>query len=174
MKISILDEPELEFRGGARHIDPRFGIADYGPADVTAGTAPHELRVGIVGSAEGIEGVRSWLEGCRDEIARKESHQPNLFPSFPGFNEGVAFRSTLKFDSRFERTISKRDLEKALEAPQPDRVREAVDLYISALDALSDEGRFDVIVCARPDDLTDESTSRMTMRKMRKMSPLSG
>lgn len=35
MKLTVLDEPLLEFSGGARHIDPRHGIADYGPADAT-------------------------------------------------------------------------------------------------------------------------------------------
>ena len=34
MHAEVLDEPELEFGGGNRHIDPRFGIATYGPADL--------------------------------------------------------------------------------------------------------------------------------------------
>ena len=29
MNLSILEEPELEFGGGGRHVDIRFGIKDY-------------------------------------------------------------------------------------------------------------------------------------------------
>jgi hypothetical protein len=35
-----------------RHIDPRFGIADYGPADATIGFAPRRIRIGTVGGAK--------------------------------------------------------------------------------------------------------------------------
>ena len=30
MKVDLIDEPELEF-GGSRHVDIRFGVANYGP-----------------------------------------------------------------------------------------------------------------------------------------------
>lgn len=33
MKAFVIDEPEVEFAAGCRHVDPRFGIADYGPVD---------------------------------------------------------------------------------------------------------------------------------------------
>jgi hypothetical protein len=40
MHAEVIPEPELEFGGGGRHIDPRFGIANYGPADLAALDAP--------------------------------------------------------------------------------------------------------------------------------------
>jgi hypothetical protein len=33
MNLTQLDEPDLEFAVGSRHVDPRHGITDYGPAD---------------------------------------------------------------------------------------------------------------------------------------------
>jgi hypothetical protein len=156
MRISILDEPELEFASAGRHIDPRFGIVDYGPADAGSATAPSEIRVGLVGTARDIEGVHNWFERCRTEIARKPSHQPHLFPAFPGFNEDAAFRSKLVFDDRLERTISQRDIEIATSAPTRLAVEKTVELYRKEIDALADERRCDVVVCARPDELHDE------------------
>ena len=47
MNLSILEEPELEFGGGSRHIDIRFGIKDYGPFDLQAPKAPKEVRLGL-------------------------------------------------------------------------------------------------------------------------------
>ena len=34
MMTELLNEPELEFGGGFRQIDIRFGIMSYGPLDV--------------------------------------------------------------------------------------------------------------------------------------------
>lgn len=157
MRVAILDEPELEFAGSGRHIDPRFGIVDYGPADAGAPTAPTQIRVGIIGTASDIDGVRKWFERCQKEIPRKPSHQAYLFPSFPGFNEDVAFRSTLVFDGRLERTISQREIEIATAAPTRQAVEKTMELYRRELDALADERRCDVVVCARPDALHDEN-----------------
>ena len=83
MKAIFLDEPDLEFYG-ARHIDIRFGIANYGPLDQELPSAPKAIRVGIVGTPQSVEGVRSWFDKCREPIAAKTSKQPNLFPAFPG------------------------------------------------------------------------------------------
>ena len=54
MKLVVLDEPRLEFSAGARHVDPRHGIADYGPADATS-TAVRTIRAGIVGTPAAID-----------------------------------------------------------------------------------------------------------------------
>lgn len=156
MRIAILDEPELEFASAGRHIDPRFGIVDHGPADAGSPTAPSEIRVGMVGATRDIEGVRKWLERCRTDLERKPSHQPHLFPSFPGFNEDVAFRSRLVFDGRLERPIPQRDLEIATSAPTRQAVEKTVELYRKEIDMLADERRCDVVICARPEELHDE------------------
>ena len=99
MKIELLPEPELEF-GVDNHIDIRFGLMNYGPVDYDSPLAPKEIKVGIVGTPESVEGVHRWLERCREEIAAKPSSQLNLFPKFPGFRADSGFQSTLVLDSR--------------------------------------------------------------------------
>ncbi len=109
MKLAVRDEPPLEFAGGARHVDPRHGIADYGPADATS-TGPRAIRAGIVGTQASIQGLRGWLDRCRQPIAAKDSRFGRLFVPFPGFDTTAGFRSTLVWDSRLERQIRDRDL----------------------------------------------------------------
>lgn len=36
MRARLIEEPELEFRARNRHIDPRYGIAVYGPVECFA------------------------------------------------------------------------------------------------------------------------------------------
>jgi len=151
MRAIVLDEPELEFAGGNRHIDPRYGIVDYGPADAGSPRAPAEIRVGLVGDAESVEGIRGWLERCGAEIPGKRSPLAHLFPSFPGFAEDRAFQARLLFDPRFERILPDHTLRGLADHPPAQAVIEAVELYASELDVLTDENRVDVIICARPD-----------------------
>lgn len=155
MKVRILDEPELEFAGGGRHIDPRFGIVDYGPADLGSGRAPTAIRVGLVGDSESIAGIREWLESCRSQLAAKESALPHLFIGFPGFERDVAFRSELVFDTRFERVISERTLRTLKEKTATLAVEEAVQIYAGELRTLFDDTNCDVAICARPDVLNE-------------------
>jgi hypothetical protein len=154
VKITFLDEPLLEFNGSARHVDPRHGIADYGPADA-ADSAVRTIRVGLVGSQSGIEGLRRWLDRCRLPVDAKNSHLGHLFVPFPGFDTTSGFRSTLVWDSRLERPIRDRELRR-LSGLNPEKaVREAVNSYLDELEALDEEPNCDVILVARPDDLLE-------------------
>ncbi len=97
MRVAVLPEPALEFRAGNRHIDPRYGVAFFGPADGDAQSAPRQIVAGIVGAPSAVEGLRRWLERCRDPIEGKTAKpgQENMFPPFPGFSADVGFRSEL-------------------------------------------------------------------------------
>lgn len=154
MKLVVLDEPPLEFSGGARHVDPRHGIADYGPADATS-TAVRTIRAGIVGTPAAIDGVRRWFDRCRQPIPAKDSRLGNLFVPFPGFDTAAGFRSTLIWDSRLERPIRDRDLKRLAGLNPQQAVRSAVDLYATELEALDEEPGCDVVIIARPDDLPE-------------------
>jgi hypothetical protein len=158
MKLAVRDEPPLEFAGGARHVDPRHGIADYGPADA-ASTGPRTIRAGIVGTPASIQGLRGWLDRCRQPIAAKDSRLGRLFVPFPGFDTTAGFRSTLIWDSRLERPIRDRDLRR-LEGLKPqDAVRAAVKLYTAELEILDEEPGCNLILIARPDMLPDAPES---------------
>ena len=73
MKAHVLHEPQLEFRAGNRHIDPRYGISVYGPADADSPSAPHQIPVALIGPAQAVDGIRGWLQRCRDRIEAKDT-----------------------------------------------------------------------------------------------------
>ena len=166
MHAEVLDEPELEFGGGARHIDPRFGIASYGPADLLSPDAPRAVRLGLIGPADQLDGLSTWLERCREPIPAKDERYPHLFPSFPGCDIDVGLQSTLVLSDRNTRTISPSALRMIENSPPESGLSAAVDAYAEEITALAEENRVDVLLIARPEQLADVArrSSRRTRR----------
>ncbi|MFD6679968.1 argonaute/piwi family protein [Micromonospora parva] len=176
MRAEILDEPALEFGGGARHIDPRFGLTAYGPADLGNPTAPAAIRVGLIGPADQADGTRRWFERCRSPIAAKDERYPHLFPAFPGCDTDTGLYTQLTFADRNVRQITARQLRALDGRTGADTVGEAVDIYASEIVTMAEEHRVDVIVVARPDELNDTraKTRRWSGRRRPKTAPASG
>jgi hypothetical protein len=154
MKLSVFQEPELEFGYGGTHVDIRYGTMRFGPLDSGETSAPTQIRVGLVGTEQTIASVREWFGRCRDGIAAKQSRLSNLFPLFPGFSEGSPFRSSLVFHDRWCAPIRQRDFDAAMahgEGAQP--VREAVTVFIDHAETLIEQGGPMVLVCAPPTEL---------------------
>lgn len=151
MNLSILEEPELEFGGGNRHVDIRFGIKDYGPFDLQSPRAPKELRVGLIGTQETVEGARAWLEKCAQGIARKETKQPNLFPAFPLLSPSSSFCCELSIDNAHVRTFTSSALDAVSNISGINaRVDAAAELFIREVQFLAENGNPGVILCALP------------------------
>jgi len=75
-----LPEPLLRFADDGLHIDPKAGIARYGPRSLTSTCRhPIQLRVGLIGPAEQIENARVWLETCAQGVNGDAKN-----PEFPG------------------------------------------------------------------------------------------
>lgn len=155
MNTSFFDEPLLEF-GVDRHVDARFGIMNYGPVDFDSELAPKEIRVGIVGTHETVQGVVGWLERCRDEIPAKVSRQPNLFPKFPGFRPDLGFQSTLNLSPRLQRVIPQRQFDELAQRTEQNQiVKAAVELFVAEFRYLTETTKPDVLICAVPQALLD-------------------
>ncbi len=155
MRIEVLDEPELEFGGGQRHVDPRFGISAYGPADLGLESAPTGIRLGLVGPRDQLDGIRRWIERCRQPIAAKDERYPHLFPAFPGCDSDAGLYTTLAFTDRNCREVAGRALQHASGLPGELAVRAMVDAYMGELEAIAEDNRVDVIIVGRPDTLDD-------------------
>lgn len=148
MKAEFLEEPELEF-GSGTHIDVRYGISQFGTLDRGAATAPHEIRVGIVGTAETVESVQNWLTACRSGVAAKTTRLVNLFPSFPGFTRDTCFQSVLSFHERWVGRISNGELSDLVSNTRAsDLPREAAETFIRYAEQLLEPANVDVVVCA--------------------------
>ena len=83
IEVSHIDEPELEFGGGGRHLDIRFGRMDYGPFDLTHSESPRRIRIGIVGSAATGEGVARWIERRCAGLPARRAASPICSQRFP-------------------------------------------------------------------------------------------
>ena len=162
MRGIVLEEPELEFGAGGKHVDPRFGIRLHGPLDAATQRAPERIRVGFVGPDADLSGARGWLQRAREPIAAKEAktwRQANLFPEFPGFNQDQAFRSMLVFEERTQRPISAKVLRRLRGLTPAAAVQAAVEAYLAEIEWLALNERCDVIVCTRPEVLDETAVS---------------
>lgn len=155
MKLDFLPEPELEF-GTGKHIDIRFGLMNYGTLDHSSSLAPKVIRLGIVGTQQTIEDIHRWLERCQNGVTAKLSKYPNLFPGFPGFGPDSTFYSTLVTDSQLHRSIHQREFDKLTQKADSDEVIvEAVRLFMTELEYLTQNTNADVLMCAMPMSLLE-------------------
>jgi len=77
-ETGFIDEPELEFGGGKRHIDIRFGISNYGTLDREERATPREIQIGVIGTPQLTDAFLNWLNACAKGVAAKASNKPNL------------------------------------------------------------------------------------------------
>jgi len=155
MKAEFLDEPELEFGHGGRHVDIRFGLMSFGPLDVGSPRRPQDISVAIIGTGETIDGMSRWFEVCRKELPAKDSPRPNLFPRFPGFDKTTPFQAKLALDPTLQGRIHQRDLDRVIAGPTDRLIADSVELFLGEARRLIEKARCDVVVCAPPAQLMD-------------------
>lgn len=159
MKLSHLKEPPLEFGGTMRHPDIRFGLMDYGPLDFGMESAPKRIRLGIVGSAETVEGVARWIEKCATGFPAKESRQPNLFPPFPGTGPEESFRCEFVTSEELQRVMPPREVARLVAIPgQRDMTRAVVETITNEIAVLSERStKPDVVLVALPIEVIERT-----------------
>lgn len=149
--VFYINEPSLEFGGGGRHIDVRFGLMDYGPFDSVHSKTSRHIQVGIVGSAETIDGTAGWIDRCRGGVPAKDSRQPNLFPAFPGLGSDRIFHCEFVTCPEFQRTIPRRELRRIAAGDVNRATRDATGVFLDEIRALAENNvKPDVVLCALP------------------------
>lgn len=150
----LLDEPQLEFGDGGRHIDPRFGLCRYGPLQTFAGD---HLTVGLIGTAETVEGFERWMTRITRGIAGSSTKQPNLFPPFPGLRDQNPFRCSFEVSPTARRVLPLRQIGQIISTKgHSEAVGKAASLLSEQASAmLESSDKPDVIVVALPFDLIE-------------------
>jgi hypothetical protein len=92
IRASWRREPLLGFAGDRTHVDPKTGIARYGPASLGLPRHPERLRLGFVGSGKSIGAAQEWFRRTSPGVA---GDAPKKLPDFPGFMEDRGFFSSL-------------------------------------------------------------------------------
>ena len=91
VETQLLPEPDLLFGYGGLNPNPKFGLAEYGPYDVTAHDGGvRELRVGLIGTGQTVEDCKAWLQRCEIAIESAEG-KARQYPRFPGFSDKAPF-----------------------------------------------------------------------------------
>jgi hypothetical protein len=154
MIARLLDEPEMQF-GRGTHVDPRFGLLDFGPADCAAEAAPSKIPIGAVGTQETIEGALRWLRRCRKQVdPPADTRHPNFTPPFPGFTGEVGLESELTFDTRLQRSVPIREIRKMSQhKDRSSRLALVVELLLDEIKAIAEHGLARAILVCPPIDL---------------------
>jgi hypothetical protein len=124
---SYLAEPLLMFGDDGLHIDPKAGIARYGPRSYApARSHPKQVQVGFIGTADTIAKAQQWLETCADGIKGDEKH-----PEFPGYQIDRGFFSRLDFDLDWNEQLTQSEIKEGLKI-EPEHER--FDYMLTILD----------------------------------------
>jgi hypothetical protein len=150
MDIRFLEEPLLEFRYGQSLVDPRSGLALFGPYDSDQPSHPEGISYGLIGTAHGNTLFADFAQAFQGPIRSKSTASP-LWPMFPGFEAVFA----TKFQGTAARTLEIQDaeLDEATRLADPkQRAWRTVDLYLNRIQQITGgDDRFGLILCIVPD-----------------------
>ena len=148
----LLDEPELEFGNSGRHIEPRLGLLMHGPLQAMLGD---QVSIGVIGTAETVEGFERWMDRLKSAIPGKSTKQPNLFPPFPGLGNDNPFHCPFEVSPTARRVLPIMDIGKIVAIKkQAEVVKEAAGLFADQATAMLEGSvKPHVIVAALPFDL---------------------
>jgi hypothetical protein len=152
MKLQIIEEPQLAFHDGQLHIDIRAGLARFGTFDKGGSGVPIPIRIGVIGTTATVDGVRDWLERCKDGVASDEERLKELRPAFPGMSQQV-FGTSLELSDALTRTITRHELAAAIGSADP--LPRVVETFIDHARDLAGKSGLHVLVVAPPKEVFD-------------------
>jgi hypothetical protein len=150
LRASWLDEPMLRFADSGRHVDPKSGIARFGPYSLRdPGRHPHVIKVGLIGPAELLDQARTWLTQSAEGVTGDESD-----PEFPGFVPERGYGCRLAFAEGWTVALTQSDQRRVLDTrSQRDRFEAALELHHAALRQLDrKDSRPDCVFIVFSDD----------------------
>jgi hypothetical protein len=136
IRCEYLPEPLLVFGDGGLHVDPKAGIARFGPRSLDTLRHPRRVRVGVIGTAETTVTVRGWLETNADGLRGNKKH-----PEFPGYQSDRGSFSGLDFDDGWVELLTQTEVKELLaeRLRQRDRFERTVELLDSKLRLLAEQ-----------------------------------
>ncbi len=159
--FNLIEEPELLFGNEQKDVDPKHGLANFGPQTVSQPSRhPAQIKLGVVGSGDTIALAKAWIERCADTVgAIGEKKQ---FPDFPGFNlTNSPFKSEYLFDPSCEQILTVQEIQQILASTGDRRKRfeAALDLVTGRIKMVAEDYKPDVILVALPQEIYDACRS---------------
>jgi hypothetical protein len=148
---AYLPEPLVLFADDGLHVDPKAGIARYGPRSLTsAGRHPARLRVGFVGGAEQVDIAHRWLTEQAKGVNGDEKN-----PEFPGWMPDRGFFSALDFADSWNEELGQAELRPVLAIrSQRERFEALIQLIDGKLQMLAErDSPPDYVLIALSDEI---------------------
>jgi len=117
-------EPLLLFGDNGRCVDPRLGLATFGPQSRNDARHPDRVRLGFVGSAETICQAKGWVRQSAIGLAESEGERP-----FPGCMADRGFFTQIAVSDTWDELITRSELTHMKKSP-PGRSRFEIALAL--------------------------------------------
>src|SRR5262249_7929466 len=97
-EVLYLDEPLLQFGESQFAVDPRDGLALFGPYSLGKPSHPATPAYMVIGAPEGIRAMQAWAGAMNSAHASKETKTTpllklhRLWPPYPGFETAFGSR----------------------------------------------------------------------------------
>lgn len=150
MKLQIIEEPQLAFHQGKLHVDIRAGLSTFGAFDKGSSGVPVPIRIGVIGTTATVDGMRDWLEQCKNGVASDEQKLKALRPRFPGMTQQV-FGTSIELSDAATRTITRHELSRALAKSEP--LPHIVGAFMDHARDLAGKSGLHVLVVAPPPEV---------------------
>ena len=124
-RLLSITEPSLQFGYRQSLEDPHDGLTLFGPLDLGK---VHGIRVGVIGTKEGIERYKRWVKSVQSPIFPPKIKDALFRPVFPGFH--AVFGAKWNAEPEIEIIVDAEELAKTLaESDKHQRVYRTVDLF---------------------------------------------
>ena len=156
LRCKYFREPLLRFASGKEHVDPKTGLARWGPLSYDPMKRhPNRVRIGFLGTSETIERAEQWISVNASGVPGDEKH-----PDFPGCAADRGFHTALDFNRDWNEPMTQTDIRDVL---QPHARKDKFDALLNAIEAkfqLFDRKDFkpDYVVIALPESLSNYFT----------------
>lgn len=156
IRVSVLDEPLMEFGFSGTHQEQRAGLAEHGPADVEMPDRRSSVRIGTVGTGRLLAELEEYLKNCARGVDRKESQLVTLFPDFPGCTPRRGFQSKLTFPAAGRRAFARGALKPIADGDSDEaKIRAAVEICADEVRRAVESAPVDVVMVVRPQGVPD-------------------
>lgn len=170
--VTVLSEPELEFRYGQNLKDPRNGLALFGPYDRDRASRPGNIPYGVIGTSDGLKLFQEFAERLASPIIPDpERHRHRIWRPYPGFD--AAFGSTWPSEGAWTHKL---DAQKLIGASrigdEHRRAYETTSLYLDGLQvAAKRDEEFGLFFCVIPDEVHQNCRPQSTVSPDRRSTP---
>lgn len=151
--VSVLAEPRVQFRHDQAVVDPRDGLALFGPFDSDLPYHPASLSYGIIGTEDGIAQFLRFSPVMQGPVHTPIGKDPRLWPTFPGFDAAFQMHWPTRPSKQFAIDGAALDAESRNNDPNI-RANAVVNRYLAEIRRIYEgDEQVNVVICVVPESI---------------------